>query len=339
MRLQREHKVQQINSLAKGDVLGVLVYWGLGNINIDVDALADKFDANGLDKEKWFLPEIQTSAAFRKAVKQVARTSGNGYMLRPISSDDQSIVWGIVSETIKKDEKDLEYACEAKVTFNKDNDSVGCEGSPGQARLLAEKVKNEYYTLTTRYITNDISRMLVRNIVERMNAIPLRKGGGFYFVAADNLTILEQHKAIVETLGDSELGLIVIGKGDGNSETVSRDTRRHLEDKLASIAEEIEEFKTKPPRKDTLDRRIEEFKSLRQTVEMYSTILSLKVDDLNQGLEDCENVVKQILTGVVAEKEAKAKKSNTAPAEVEEDAIAAAREAIMRRKIRRGARD
>lgn len=301
MKSVRKGAAERINQLQgkDGDKIGLITYWSCEG-SIAVADLQELFTKHGLEQE-WFPPSIRGSAAFRKALA-VARNRVSGYILRPIVDDDDKIVWGIVRETVDKVKVDLAHATEAKVAYKKDTEEVRCKGT-GQALALAEEVKAAYANLTETFIARDIQRMLKRNIGRDMGSITLRRGGGFYFTPPKFLGLIEKHKAIVDEINESDMGILVLTDAHAvNKKTVGADTRRSLEDDLNEVKAEIERYRTSSPREDTLERRLEEFKALKARCSMYSNMLGIQVKDLHQGINDCAKQLKGIIGQVQVKK-------------------------------------
>jgi hypothetical protein len=290
-------KVRQIQdnlSSLGGDKKGALVYWWLRGAKSPVDFVKKLFEKHGLSWNKWGIPEIKTSAAYRKAINEVGRTLKNGssttYLIRPIDSDDRYIVHGIVHEKRYKKTHDLSHSTDCKIKLDK---------ATGQITLSAEheigqRIKDEYNDLLNMMIVNDFSRMLTRDL-DKMSAVSIRPTGAIYYVPEMFRDELTRLRDILEDVpGDSHLCVIDIY---GKQSDLKRDCKIALQEELKSLQEEIEKFKTKPPRRDSLEHRLELFKTLKKKAKLYADMLDLKVKDINQGVKDCNDMVKGMIDG------------------------------------------
>lgn len=293
MKSIRKGALDRINKLQgkDGDKIGVITYWSCRG-SIPVGELRALFKKHKLPDE-WLPPDIRESAAFRKAIN-AARGKVPGYLLRPIVDTDEKIVWGVVKETIDEVNVDLHHDTEAKVIFRKRDGAVNVKGS-GEAAKLARIVKDSYDGLTEVYISRDLQRMLKRNIGRDMGSVTLRDGGGFYFTPPRFLPLIEKHKAVIEEIGGSSLGILVLNDHEANKATVGGDTRRSLEEQLVTIKTELEEFRTSNPREKTLAEKLEEYKSLKARCDTYADMLGIQVDDLKTGINDCAQQMRALL--------------------------------------------
>lgn len=317
-------KAQEINqhqAEAGLEKLGMVVSWGIEGVSVDLETLSDMYDAEDLDKV-WFPSPLTGSACFRKAIKEVNRSSSaKGFMIRAITENDQQIVYGIVKEDKDEAAQDLNYACEAKVEFQKTTESVLSFGRPGiVAHELAEAIKTAYVTLTETYISADIQRMLRRNIITKMFGIPMRRGGGSYFVAPQYEETITKLTNVVEQLGGSEVSVLILHRMPVNVGNIGRNAQHHLEDKLREVKAEVDKFKASPPTAGTLARRIENFKEMKSRVDMYTELLGLQTSNLQQGIDDCSSIVQTIIDGGDVKKVTRKKKTKD-PTVVEEDTL------------------
>ena len=122
------------------------------------------------------------------------------------------------------------------------------------------------------------------------------------------------------------MGILTLKAGGGhNTDSIKRDTRRSLEDDLNTIMEEVEIFKGKLPREDTLIRRVQEYQQIKAKVQMYADLLQIKADDLTGKLDEAGDVVKQMLGQVSSIKEQKATEEKAKRAARRRETRAAAR--------------
>jgi hypothetical protein len=303
-KIRRQAAANRIAGAAKksGEQIGAIVYWACEGVSIESDKLKKVFQKHKLDEARWFPPPIESSVVFSKALREVKRdghlsTEDGRVLIRPINKSDTEIVIGVVDETRDKAKQDLTYDVPCKVVFTKETDqrpaSVAIKGKQHPAAVA---IKQTFNDLKDKYITRDITRMLVRNIYRRMGSICLRSTGGVYFAPAAYTDEVQKHQDVVESLGGSEFYFIPIYGDAVTKNNLGRQVKRSLEEELKELQVKLQEFKTeKAPRPDTAARRVEDFKALKDKVSMYSSMLSLKVGDLNQGIKDAAQGMKALL--------------------------------------------
>lgn len=304
----RKNIEKKINKQTKsgGKILGAITYWGIEG-TIKIDALENLYDKYNLDKEKYFPPEILSTAAFRKSLKTAMR-GYDKYIARPIIEDETKIVYGIVREEKDLNNIDLGYDNEVKVAFDKANKQViyKAKKSGLEAEEIAAETKNLYAEMTQTFVPADIQRILRKCIGIQMGSITLRRSGGFYFSPPHCLEDLEKIQKVVEGINENcDFGLIVITEATKhNVRTLSKETRRSLEDDLNELVEEVKKFQLRGVRETTVANRLVDYNDLRQRCELYSKILKVQVDDIQQGIDDCE----QMITAALGIKEKRKKK-------------------------------
>jgi len=278
---------------------GCLAYWWLTGAMIHRDDLKELFAQQDLSWENWGPPEQRSTVAFRKTIKEVSRNlnkkgENTGYLIRPINETDHHLVYGVVREDRLKVQEDLAHQCEAKVRLDKETCSVVCSKDNGtDGYQVAAKVRDLFDTMYCHLTVQDFSRLLTRNL-KRMKAVNIRPTGAVYFVPEQYRTILNKLQAVLDAIpGDSHLSLPDVW---GEQPDLAKDCKSALQGELAALKAEIEEFKTKAPRKDRLENRIEEFKDLQERGKMYAEMLGFNADQILKGLETCKKAVTAMIT-------------------------------------------
>jgi hypothetical protein len=312
-----------------GDLKGTTVWWTVRDVKISVDALKALYAKHGLDENPWFPAPITGEKAFRKALRLVKRELER-YMVRPINESPEEVVVGIVKEDVDKANEDLDYAVEVKIRYDKTHESVR---STDGSHPVAIRVKEIYSELTDYFITHDIQKLLTYNIHRIMRAVNLRDAGGVYFVPVYYRDVLLKLSAVVEDLSPSASvdWIDVIGA----QPSIQRATKRALEEELVKLQGKIEEFKLQGAQRANMARRLEDFDILRKKADIFSSMLSIKVDDLNKGIADCASVLEGLLGTAQEEWE---KKNPHAAKKEKEAAEAEAKGAKKVAKVKRTAK-
>lgn len=289
----------------EGDLLGMLTWWSLEGAAIEVAGLKALYQKHGLADE-WLPGEITGTLAFNKTIREVKR-SADGYMIRPIKEDEQEIVIGVVAEARDKAAETLSYDQEVTIKFVKGTDTIK---STSEQHPIVQRVRALYDGMTRTYVVQDFIRLLTRNVRRKMSAVLVRPTGGVYFVPrGPMLDVLAKHEAVFNELGDVEFTAIPMHDDPKTKTEIAKKARKALEVELKEIEEEIEKFKTEEPRRDTLERRFGEFKELKKKASLFADMLSIKVSDLHESLDEAAKQITSIL-GVVEAKLEKGKEKN-----------------------------
>lgn len=285
-----------------GERIGSYLWWTLREVEINRDRLKRLFDEHGL-QHKYLPPPIVGHAAFRKAVA-ACKHGDRALMLRQITETPQEIIYGVVREDVDKEAEDLAYQLRCKIVYRKRTESVVIRD--GNA-AVAREVKNLFDDYKDTYIHTDIRRWVVRLVNEWMEAVTLKLNGGVYFIPHQHSGMLAQVNAIVTDLpGRSEFIVTPIFDSEETRTGVGKATRNALEQELATIHAEIAEFKEKPPRRDTLRRRLDDFGKLKGRAQMYANMLRFTAEDLIEGIGDLDKVVEGLIGTVEADVRKKA---------------------------------
>lgn len=288
---------QPIISKQGGDRIGSYLWWALSDIEISTGRLQRLLKAHGLIPAKHMPPSIEGSAAFRKAIEANKR-GDRTKLLRYIKETPQELIYGVVREAVDEDKEDLKYKVKARIVFRKRTESVVIRGGRSP---VAETVKTLYDEYVSTYIHTDIRRWIVRMINEHMQAVQMKKNGGVYFIAHQHTKILRSLEGVVNSLGTSEFTVTPIFDSVETTASVGKGTRGALERELAQIKKDLQEFKEKPPRRDTLKRRLADFQALKGRARMFADLLNFTVGDLEEGIDDADTVVKALIGQVEAD--------------------------------------
>jgi hypothetical protein len=284
--------LEALGDARDGDCKGAFVWWELSEVAVRRAKLEALMDQSGLDPEVFMPPEIMASAAFTKSCKD-CQSVREGLWMRRLNKSDR-IVCVIKRETQDMVAEDVDWNTEAKVTFSKSSERVTVEGTCEAADAIADT----YEAYKETHIAEDIRKTLIRNIADFLGGFSLRRrGGGIYFVLPQFLPFLYAHRQVVRSIGSSFYVAPIHTGGD-----VGECARDGLEDVLRGLERQVEEFRSDPPRADTLKRRLEEFAALKAKLGMYSSVLGMKSDDLQQKADDLDAIVAVILNDMEQEK-------------------------------------
>jgi len=297
MTTTNQQLISRVISRKGGDRIGSYLWWSLRDVEVTRNKLRRLFTRAGLDHA--YLPApIVGHAAFRKAIA-ACKHGDRGLLLRPITETPQEIIYGVVREDVDEGAEDLAYRVRAKIVYRKRTETCVVRGG---ASPVAREVRRLFADYKTTYIHIDIRRWIIKLVHDQMNALTLKSNGGVYFIPDLYTGILTKVGAIVDGLpGQSRFTITPIFDSKETTANLGPATQDALAEELATIQEEIEAFKEKPPRRDTLRRRLDEFTALKGRAQLYADMLQFTADDLIEGITDLDTVVGGLIGKVEAD--------------------------------------
>jgi hypothetical protein len=313
MKNQNRKQIAAKMAAQTGTHIGSIAMWTLSGCQITAGALHTLYEQVGLAWDEWGPPDIDGDAAFTKALRE-AKRDAEGYRFVTLFNGADKKVVGIVREDVNKAAEDVDYkkdwsseAC--KVTHDRINLSVRLSNP---AHPVGQRIKALYTECTETYMVTDFIRLLSRNVTQRMDGVSLRSRGGAYFVPATRYADLLKHQALLEAVSAEAEMFVGNLKDDAQTvRSVGRDARRDLLAEIAAFEAELAEWREKLPRRDTLGRRLAEYKSLSMKAETYAQMLSIKADDILDSLRAASTEAGRLL-GIAEDEHGKKKAARAA---------------------------
>lgn len=306
---QNVKAIEKVMDKQQENHIGSIAMWNLISPAIEAQKLQDLFSENKLDWDKWGPEQLDGSVTFHKAINETKRVA-EGWRFVTILDGMEKKVIGIVKEEIEKTKEDVRYKTDwsgdaVKITYDKTSQSIKTTNS---AHAIGSQVVKTFKSLADIYTTSDFTRFLVRNIKEKAGALQLRPTGGVYFLPASHYDLLLKLKAIIETCG-SEFTILNIHEDSISKQGLGRSALNSLGEELKDLEVELEKWKEITPRADTISRRLESYKDLKNKATMYSSILKIKSSAILSKLKECKQKALGLLGVVESEREAKKQKS------------------------------
>jgi len=271
-------------------VKGEVVFWTLRETEVERARLERIFEECGLPKE-WMPSSVRGRKAFREALRAVERMERD-LLVRKILEDEERIVYGFVREVPDTRDLELEYDNVDAIIFHKDDQTISFKvGARTDVRGLFEK-----YLVT--YTSDDLRRMLVDILVNRLGALTLRETGGVYFVPAPQREWLDKIEDMVERVSGRLYRIEVVDREKTGPSLFAiwyagakEEVVRAIED-LERIAERMVEGDV-PSR--TLASKIKEVRALREKVEMYIDLFEFKAEELRSLVAKLDETARRML--------------------------------------------
>ncbi|MCD6453851.1 MAG: hypothetical protein J7L62_00935 [Candidatus Aminicenantes bacterium] len=194
-------------------VLGVIVWFSIGDMRVPRKALEDAFKKYKIPDE--YMPHpLRPVDAFRKATKSIEKTfhkrNKKGevteeitILVRETITGEKKVIRRLVKE-VKIPSKDrLSYETEfGRAVFHRDNTRVVVEIKDPEYTWVEDKILWEYEVFKNSYDGNGIRRM-VRNILYQQRPIMMRPAGSVYFIPRENQKIVYKLADMVNELAKS----------------------------------------------------------------------------------------------------------------------------------------
>lgn len=276
-------------TLAKGGAhLGDIVFWALSDATITRTDLESKWKQTGLPTA--LLPEpVTLERSFKLAVRE-AQVGLGERLIRPLIDDEAHVVFAVVHEAKHADM--LVYTQEAKIELDLLH---GVVNSDHPAHELVVAVKARFAVLRDTHSPDDIRRTITRTL-QHLSAVLLRDSGAIWYVPAPNAAALRHLQACIEGIGHSKLYLLPVHDTADGSRTLGDAATKSIETELEELKKEVASFVAQPPeRTSTLVRRFDAFDGLRARAELYRSVLSVQVNDLDASLNQLAASIETLL--------------------------------------------
>jgi len=262
-------------------IIGVNVYWNLKNVGkIQAPRLLDLMSANGFNNEDIKFPSEKT--AFCRAIKDFNNTRGH-QLSRKIADNKDCIVYGIVDETINKENETLNYRKETSARFDKESHKVDAEGP------LAQAICDNYMSYMDVFVRADISQFL-RVGINKACGVPKRPSGGIYFVPQEKIKVIESLSNIINELGIGKVYIERIYDGPQERGNIWESCEEEIErvvDEVLKSAEKIGK------RTSALENQEVKLKKMNELMEVYQGLLGNEavVEDMVEKIQRASSFI------------------------------------------------
>lgn len=151
---------------------GDLIFWEISEVTTTKQRLSEL----GFDN---FIPRNDYKSAMIKALR--AFTKGNEKLYRRHSETPESVSFTVFIEN--EDMGDLNLSKELTVKIDKDTGSITLSGANDH---VSESLINSYRECHSTIDANQLRAMVLKIVKNDLVGIPMRKGGGIYFIDASS---------------------------------------------------------------------------------------------------------------------------------------------------------
>jgi hypothetical protein len=325
---------QQILNLAASlPLAGHVVSWRMSGVEIgrtDLESLLKKHQF------AWAMPKKPPTlkGAFSRALEGWIQAKGALKLARGTGgdSDDEDVtgsgtreramirisspkgsaytVFAIVGEVVDLKKLGFRYGTSMRFLLEKatgavicTTDSTGAADQVSQERVIMQEIAPYWSRFQVAYVSGDLSR-IIRSIVESLDPLVLREGGGSYFVPETHRAALDRLAALVDDLplvGTRKpfLTMIPIPDVPAARQQLTRAAHASMIDDIEAARKDLERFLSQESgtvKPETIAARLEGFKALRARANLYAGLLGMWVDDIAHGLDTLTNAAKAVVT-------------------------------------------
>lgn len=274
-------------------IIGYFVWWSVNDAKVSRAELVDSFQRHNLPEE-WLPKEITISHAFYRAVSEIKNSrDGKNYVVRKIKDDSDSAIFGVVEAKANVKAERLDFSkAQNRIRFVKGSNFVGLDDPElwpnGQFTKTFDDLLNFYDSKEIRSNILDI-------VQTRLMSISVRPKGGVYFVPkSEHVKMLSA--VISEVSPGSFFDYLPIIDTEQTRDTMLKTVVNDIKKEMQTLLDEVKFYTEKDDTKSaTLQNKLDAFKSVRDKIGLYESILEFSAQDLKKGIEDAETDIRSYL--------------------------------------------
>ncbi len=311
-------------------LVGYTVFWRLTGIRVSHPDLEQALKATGFEK---YLPDPPTPrvalrralAEWIKAKQQNARNPQHQQddedqevndgvrrrtLIRVINrAGSEHLVYALVAEDVDFSVLGLSYGTALRILLHKKTgemicttDAEGVIDAQRESRRVTDERAPYWQQYRDLFISRDLSQMM-REIVNGMSAVSLRREGGLYYVPAserDSLLRLRQLITGIPQIADLDPFVCALAVPDAAEakRSLSKAVHAGLLDEISSLQTDLGRLSESGDRlrEKTITQRLVSYKRLKAKAEMYQDLLGMQQDQVRAGIAGLEREALNLLT-------------------------------------------
>jgi len=260
-------------------LLGYAIHWHIPNFQISAVEFRDMFLKAGLPEK--LVRDIDPKNAATRAVRDVAKSLGKvrgkksmDFFHRKVADNDAEAAWVIVESDIDATDYDVDFSTGTKVVFDKKTQNLRVQG------VAADEIHDKFREYCHHYTGAQFATLALKYLYEHCKGCSIRSRGGIYFVSGEFKKEFEKLEYLFQSMG--ALDCYVTALPLVNTAQARKGMWRSF---ITEIEGDIRDFrddlnKCGEMREHMIERRMTRYNDVRQKVEMYSTLLEGKANDL-----------------------------------------------------------
>lgn len=266
--------------LADTKSFGVILACSLSEFDIDKTEVQKAFAAAGFDPQ--YIPvQRMPRRAFRKALSEAV--SGEDFLIRAITTDNNQLSCGLVKEDVDKAQKNLDYEVSNVFTLDSASSTIVAKGD-----FRKDTVAGSYETLIGQLGAQEVNAKLDQLLFDSLSILILCEKAIFvprYFEANVNkiVRLFEELKKLGVT------GSIEVMSVDNDSRTRENIVKRFMGQTLEFFKKEtaatieqrknFEDGKIKFLRPTSFRKKLLKLATIERRIKMYIQLLNLSAED------------------------------------------------------------
>lgn len=308
----------------KTPLVGYTVFWGLAGIRVNRDELGQALDQARLID---FLPKAPTPrVALRRALEHwladkrrqsdLIDSDENGdedeerrTLIRVINrAGSEHLVFALVAENVDFASLGLSYGTSLRILLHKKTgemivttEASGVIDAVNESRQLAAELAPYWQEYKDKFIARDLSVMM-RDIIDHLNATSLRRAGGVYFVPATEREPLGRLREMIERLPSvREIEPFVCALGIPQAEETRKGLAQAVHagimDEIRSLRADLERLveSNGAVREKTITQRMLSYKRMKAKAEIYKDLLDMQQDQVRAAISELEHGARNLL--------------------------------------------
>jgi len=336
--MRKGMKIRDLNgveaSTSQFPLVGYTVFWRLAGIRVSHPDLGQALQTAGFDK---YMPDPPTPrvalrralAEWIKAKQRIARNlqlqqdddeqekndaGRQRTLIRVINrAGGEHLVYALVAEDIDFSVLGLSYGTALRILLHKKTgemicttDAEGVIDAQRESQQVTDELTPYWQQYRDLFIARDLSQMM-REVIDGMNAVSLRRAGGVYFVPAterDSLVRLRQLIADIPQVVELDPFVCALGVPDAveTKRGLAKAVHAGLLDEINSLQTDLGRLSESGDRlrDKTIAQRLVTYKRLKAKAEMYQDLLGMQQDQVRAGIAELEQEARNLLASDTA---------------------------------------
>ena len=274
---------QAIAKSAEGyPLLGWILYWSTNGFREDVSKVKAVLTQVGIDEEyaRLIAPSTALQAAFDSAT-----TGQSNLRKHSVRADDKTII-----ALVRGQANGAEVLFDAITKGHIVGDDAFVEGE------FADTILNDFQIRKGVYTNNQFVGLVKNYIAAEASSLTLRDHGGVYFIPAHKQIEFDRLVALFAAFPSASLDIVPVIDTAQAKRSVWSALTSDIESEISSLQTQIEAWnKDGDPRDGVIQRRLEQYASLKEKVEDYSLLLSGAASGLQEKLDAVASELKKKL--------------------------------------------
>ena len=266
---------QAIAKSAEGyPLLGWIIYWSTSQFREDVSKVKAVLAEVGIDEEyaRLIAPSTALQAAFDKSV---TGQNMKKMTVRPTDDSSKTIIT-LIRGSAAGMEVDVDSITRGWLV----NDDAMIVGE------FADEIRSEFHVRKSTYTNTQFVSLVKDYISAEASSLTLRDHGGVYFIPAHKETEFKKLLALFSAFSSASIDVVPVIDTQQAKRSVWSALTADIEAELASLQTQLDGWeKDGDPRDGVIQRRLEQYASLKEKVEDYSVLLSGAANELQEKLD------------------------------------------------------